>query len=85
MTPSTGSTTGTDLPSLFSDTDIDACLQPMTMDFGNQNLPYGMSMSMQDSYAEIGQEIYSGVPGQTDPFDAQVDQIDWSTFGSLGT
>lgn len=82
MTPATSSSTGTsDQPSIFSETAIDDLLAPMSMDFGDQDFSYGINM--QDPYAGTGSEMFSGMPGQEDPFEAQVNQLDWTALGKL--
>ena len=50
---------------------------PMPIDFANQSLPY--SMGMQDGYAVLRPEIYSGIPGQA-PLDAHMNQLDWTAL-----
>jgi hypothetical protein len=51
---------------------------PMPIGFANQSLPY--SMGMQDGYAVMRPEIYSGISGQA-PLDAHMNQLDWTALG----
>lgn len=51
---------------------------PMPMGFDNQSPPY--SMGMQDGYAVMSPEIYSGIPGQAS-LDADMSFLDWTALG----
>ena len=50
----------------------------MPLVFADQSLPY--SAGMQDGYAVMRPEIYSGIPGQ-DALDAHMNQLDWTALG----
>lgn len=67
--------TDTEQPNIVMGIGIDEF--PMPIGFANQSLPY--SMGMQDDYAMMGPDIYSGIPGQA-PLDAYMNQLDWTAL-----
>ena len=70
--------TDTEQPTTIRGMEIDEFLMQTPIGFANQSLPY--SMEMQDTYAEMGPETYSGISGQS-PLDAQMSQLDWTALG----
>ena len=70
--------TGTEQPNTMMGMEIDEFLMPMPIGFANQSLPY--SMGMQDGYAMMEREIYSGISEQA-PLNAHMNQFDWTALG----
>lgn len=70
--------TDTEQPNIIMGMGINEFPMPMPIGFANQSLPY--SMGMQDGYAVMRPEIYSGIPGQA-PLDAHMNQLDWTALG----
>ena len=70
--------TETEQPNIIMGMGIDEFPMPISIGFANQNLPY--SMGMQDGYAVMRPEMYSGLPGQA-PLDVDMSQLDWTALG----
>ena len=65
-------------PNIITGMGVDEFPMPMPVGFDNQSLPY--SMGMQDGYAMMSPEIYSGILEQA-PLEAHMDQLDWTASG----
>ena len=65
-------------PHITMDMGVDEFPMSMPIGFANQSLPY--SMGIQDDYAVMRPEIYSGISGQA-PLDVHMNQFDWTAFG----
>jgi len=68
--------TDTEQPGYFMGMRIDEF--PMPIGFADQSLPN--SIGMQDDYAAMRSDVYSGVPAQI-PLDADMNQLDWDAPG----
>ena len=70
--------TDTEQPECTLRTGIDESSIPMPIGFADQSLPY--SMGMQDDYAVMRPDIYSGLPGQA-PLDHFMNYLDCTALG----